>query len=94
MWPYEVLRRLLLSSIENKNQYKATVPILHTLGGLCLLKKRSGDTSSDGKPLLLLILKEFLSPANGDAVGKYKEDIFQFIKACCTPVVGLQYYKA
>ncbi|CAO3614993.1 unnamed protein product [Mucor hiemalis] len=85
VWPYEVLRQLFLSSIHNKNQYKAIVPILHNLGGLCMLKKRNGDTDSDGKPLLLLILKEFLSPANSDALENYKENILQFMKACCSP---------
>lgn len=93
VWPYEVLRQLFLSSIHNKNQYKAIVPILHNLGGLCMLKKRNGDTDSDGKPLLLLILKEFLSPANNDALENYKENILQFMKACCSPAVSCNIIK-
>ncbi|CEI90422.1 hypothetical protein RMCBS344292_04747 [Rhizopus microsporus] len=48
LWPYKVVYQLIKSSISNKNQYKAIVPLLKSLGNICTLTK-----SSDALPLIV-----------------------------------------
>ncbi|KAG1170297.1 hypothetical protein G6F70_007817 [Rhizopus microsporus] len=48
LWPYKVVYQLIKSSISNKNQYKAIIPLLKNLGNICTLTK-----SSDALPLIV-----------------------------------------
>lgn len=88
IWPYEVLRQLFLSSIKNKNQYRAIIPVLEALGNLSTLRKQN----TDQLPLLLLVLTETISIENVEIVEKYRENLIHFIKSCCTPTVSKYHF--
>ncbi|KAG2232251.1 hypothetical protein INT48_000901 [Thamnidium elegans] len=79
VWPYEVVRQLFLTCIQNKNQYKAIVPILISLGKLCTLADRTNGQDT----LLVSVLKDTISSENSDLVAKYMGNITHFIKSCC-----------
>ncbi|KAI9259156.1 hypothetical protein EDC94DRAFT_612496 [Helicostylum pulchrum] len=79
VWPYEVVRQLFLTCIQNKNQYKAIVPILIKLGNLCTLVDRTNGRDT----LLVSVLKDTITAENSDLVAKYMSNITHFIKSCC-----------
>lgn len=74
-----MVRQLFLSCIQNKNQYIATVPVLHDLGNLCILR----EIYQEQQTLLVLVLNDTISPHNSELVETYMGNITQFIKSCC-----------
>ncbi|KAI7892214.1 uncharacterized protein EV154DRAFT_201593 [Mucor mucedo] len=79
IWPYEVVRQLFLSCVQNKNQSMATIPVLYNLGNLCAFRKKDDKKET----LLVLVLTDTISLNNSELVGTYMENISQFIKSCC-----------
>ncbi|KAI9335885.1 hypothetical protein BD770DRAFT_246604 [Pilaira anomala] len=79
IWPYEVVRQLFITCIQNKNQYKAIVPVLINLGNLCTLN----DQNDCPDTLLVLALKDTLSLENSELIAENMTSIIQFIKSCC-----------
>ncbi|KAI7906299.1 uncharacterized protein BX663DRAFT_188542 [Cokeromyces recurvatus] len=78
IWPYKVVQVLFSSCMKNKNQYVAIVPVLKSLGHLCRLK-----VSSSGTSLLLYVIQTTLSELQAHEIELYRNNIIQFMKACC-----------
>lgn len=79
---------MLLSCAENKNQYKAIIPILYNLDILCVLNKANRELShhrsrQEESTLLLLVLEDAISTENSEWIENHMGNICQFIKSCC-----------
>ncbi|KAI9299542.1 hypothetical protein BJ944DRAFT_245121, partial [Cunninghamella echinulata] len=87
LWPFEVLRRLVLLSLGNKGQYTVVVPILQQLGDLCMYRQHSNDKSLLAR-VILYILDEypnqhesFVPFLNASCFGKIKFNTSLFLES-------------
>ncbi|GAN07005.1 hypothetical protein MAM1_0144c06495 [Mucor ambiguus] len=78
IWPYEVVRQLVLACVRNKNQFRAIIPILNMLGNLCTFRKSSSCSS-----LLLTVIRDTVSMLleSNDLLSN-QQNIAQFIRSC------------
>ncbi|KAI9024919.1 hypothetical protein CLU79DRAFT_88872 [Phycomyces nitens] len=93
IWPYRVLKELVLLCFQNRNMYLAIVPLLRNLGRLCSFRK---DPSTE--TLLGTILREILYSDTASWATFDARNITLFITACCqdpfnptTPPLLLEY---
>ncbi|CAO3652991.1 unnamed protein product [Cunninghamella blakesleeana] len=73
LWPFEVLRRLVLLGLGSKGQYNVVVPILQQMGDLCMLRQHENDLTLLARVILSIV----------DENPNIDESFISFINACC-----------